>query len=77
MINGPIGIYSKFNSQWALRQSLQRHMNMSQQMMYAKSLAHEKVKSFPKPIICQNHVHYIGNKTYKIIKMHLLINHLF
>jgi len=59
MINGPIGIYSKFNSQWALRQSLQRHMNMSQQMMYAKSLAHEKVKSFPKPIICQNHVHYI------------------
>ena len=47
-------------------------MNMSQQMMYAKRLTNEKMKNFPKPIIFQNHVHYIGNKTYKIINMHLL-----
>jgi len=34
-------------------------MNMSQQMMYAKRLTNEKMKNFPKPIIFQNHVHYI------------------
>ena len=52
-------------------------MNMSQQMMYAKRLTNEKMKNFPKPIIFQNHVHYIGNKTYQIINMQLLKNYIF
>ena len=40
--------------------SLQRHLNKSQQMTYVKKLTNEKMKYFPKPVYCNNHVHYIG-----------------
>ena len=50
----PTGIY-KQNIQ-----SLQRHLNKSEQMTYVKKLTDKKMQYFPKPIYCNNHVHYIG-----------------
>ena len=41
-------------------QSLRRHLNTSQQMMYVKKLERQKEEHFPKPIFVNNHVHYIG-----------------
>ena len=51
---GPYGVY-KQNIE-----SLKRHLNASQQMMYAKKLANEKMNHHPQSIIINNHVHFIG-----------------
>ena len=39
-----------------------RHLNISLQKKFAKKLTNIRMDHFPKPIICNNHVHYIGNK---------------
>ena len=54
---GPVSVYKQFEGSVL---SLKRHMNVSQQIVYAKRLLKARMTSFPKPIINQNHVHYIG-----------------
>ena len=38
-----------------------RHLNVNQQMEYAKRLLDRRKEYLPKSIICNNHVHFIGD----------------
>ena len=54
---------NKFNNVEIYKQdflSLHRHLNMGQQMTYVKRLTRRKIRHSPNPILCNNHVHYIG-----------------
>ena len=56
---GPVSVYKQFEGSVL---SLKRHMDVSLQIVYAKRLLKARMTSFPKPIINQNHVHYIGKR---------------
>jgi len=55
-------------------QSLQRHLNTSQQMEYVKKTEREKRKHFPEPIFVNNHVHYIDFTDHGIPKQPVYFN---